>query len=1373
MKRILTIILFLFTFIFSANVKPFYFENISNDSVSQQNEWETLMRYKVFGAYELTFGNELIRITDKSGWIGTSKGNFTLGQNGKDTLGGPIIVGGNLTLNNGPAVFSTGPLHVNGDLIVTQTGFKDRNNIFNGYQCIKGNVDPLYAKFVSEDMLFYGTNYENCPIKLTHPNDTALIIPKIYDDSINYVSIMDLDSTQNDNIINNETATIIVPRGSYKETYDIYLDNLSFMNNGKLVVKQQQGGRLTRIFIKNGLSFSSHTKIVVAYCDETNNCNELNNDDYSGTLLFYSLKSFNFPAFDLSTSLQGSFISYESIKIAHHLILSGQVLANNLSIDTDFDGSNFIFVPFDQVVLDFDPTALAGGKFIENDIPSKINVHLDTLALTDVFFNYCFILNKNVTLDDFNNDIPVCNEDDSIFETDTILRGTKNLTHDIYLNVKIDNIIEGDEKFEMRIFNLSGAVLPGNVHKGSFVLTLTDGIKINTKPVIDTTYKIPPYNEEQLIPPGSGIIGKINVIDDNPKELKYELIGNDFFFIENDGTIITNKVFDYETEDTVYTVLVKVSDNEYIDSVYFDIKIKNIQEPISVNIKLTDIYEGSVDSIGGVQIGQIIGKDADSTKVFYELKDNTNTFIINKETGIISINKDIDYETKKEYPINVIIKSEDGSIKDTSFVINIKNINEPVHIKDTTFTISENKIGEIGKVTAWDEDNDKIIYFISDTSRYDIDDIGNITVKVPFDYENQKTDDVWVFVKDPNGLIDSAKITIKIKNELETSKVEIIVTETRDSLWMSDTVYTNSPDIKIDWTADDKLKFTDTTIIPGTNIIELCYQDPSKDDKACDKVVILYSKEPPVVTVAKVEENKTSINGITIVEEKDKNDSNIYVNKKNNEIEVTVKDQATNESEKFKINIELDTFKINNKNFENYGYIVDINKEDLKYTIIDDNKIKYSEIINVDGQDITLYYYGDTTGKPLDTLRYVEYIKKIDNQEIKFTYKTNDLGIKISDYEIEYEYKDEKNNSINISYTCDENGNIIKNTNESIGYKVSYTYTNKYGNSATSSIFIEYSNKPPKVEIITPTNDEIYYNNSTSVKWTVDGVEQDTLNLERLNKGFNNIIRMYKDKYGNIGSDTIYVIMKNAKDIDIVVINPVTEIDKSKVDKYYSNNSKYDEKTPVQILIKDPKSDTLPETIGVGFKITIVLPSLNSTGGLATIDDMLQTINGNTGILVDKNGNLKSGTSTGADGSYTINTEKYIEEHCTEEFKKEYKKYGIEHTTIWNVKYKMHIWIFTNTANYVNDFDFEYILNDTNLADEAGILTMVVDWLSSEDGLIKSKNKKAIGTGVYLTKLEAISISTSRCDLPEQPIGTKIKNTEYNLTTFGYKRPIK
>lgn len=101
---------------FSADYKPFTFDNIPDNDSAQQVEWDILMKYKVFGAYTFSITNNSVRLTDKSGWIGTSKGDLILAQNGGDTLGGPIIVGGDLTFKNGPDVFTTGPLNVYGNV---------------------------------------------------------------------------------------------------------------------------------------------------------------------------------------------------------------------------------------------------------------------------------------------------------------------------------------------------------------------------------------------------------------------------------------------------------------------------------------------------------------------------------------------------------------------------------------------------------------------------------------------------------------------------------------------------------------------------------------------------------------------------------------------------------------------------------------------------------------------------------------------------------------------------------------------------------------------------------------------------------------------------------------------------------------------------------------------------------------------------------------------------------------------------------------------------------------------------------------------------------------------------------------------------------
>ena len=86
MKKIIGILLVLVTFLFSADYKPFNFESIPQDSASQQDQFDYMLQYKLYGHDFIKMGND-VRIPDKSGWNGTV-GNIT--SNARLTLGGPI-----------------------------------------------------------------------------------------------------------------------------------------------------------------------------------------------------------------------------------------------------------------------------------------------------------------------------------------------------------------------------------------------------------------------------------------------------------------------------------------------------------------------------------------------------------------------------------------------------------------------------------------------------------------------------------------------------------------------------------------------------------------------------------------------------------------------------------------------------------------------------------------------------------------------------------------------------------------------------------------------------------------------------------------------------------------------------------------------------------------------------------------------------------------------------------------------------------------------------------------------------------------------------------------------------------------------------------
>ena len=1611
MKKLFLILLTIATFAMSADVKPFVFENIESNDSAQQASWDLLMKYKIYGQTGITFKGGRIFVPDKSGWFGTSQGDFDVSGGNQDHLvGGPILIGGNMSFNDGHDTISTGPVRVLGNVTV---GNFNSPNVINGTQCVSGTVSQKYINEVPVENRYFGDNYESCPPEVPQV-DTNLTIP-VFLDTFTYNSGINL---------NNSTGYIDVPAG--EDTYDYHINNISMTNNSRLVIRMPLGGRLTRVFIKEGFSFSAHPKISIMYMAEdaefvdghwTGEGSIINNKDYSGNLLFYTTKDIIWPAINSTDSIQGTFITTGKISIEQHMTLAGQLLANNISINFNFDGSGFLYVPFDPPVLNIDPTALASGKFVENNKDVIIPIHLDTLAKTDVFFKYCFILDNKVTQDDFNVSVPECGKDSGKVK---ILMGDSLPQTNVYLNVKADGISEGDEILKLHIYDLQGAVMPGNVKSGDFRLTLADPVGFE----IDTTWKYTYFENEigvvdiirvigksdstkfrldsaahgiytldsitgeltlnepldyetvqidtikvtvtdisgltdtRYIPitikdineaptikdttitlkenlPIPSIVGTLKATDPDTENSTFRqnvftlIEGNSNFVIDNSGRITATKIFDYENDSTEYKLKVKVydkTDPSLFDTATVTIKIGNTNEGPKFPTKDTTLYVAENTKPG--IIGNVAAKDEDGDTITYKIVGNV-PFTIDT-AGNISSTREFDFEKETGFTFKVVATSTD--LTDTMKVtVKVTNENEPVHINDTTFTVKENYTGPIGKVEGKDEDGEPVKYTISDTTDYYISSVGSITLKTPFDYETKNTDTVTVYVTTPSGDKDSAKVVIKVQNVNETPVLQpndtlkvpenckncivgIITATDPDKDPIKYTVkepgftidsagvlkltepldYEKTPVVIITVTATDqsgagdtatyKIKVTDinepvhtkdTTCsveenytgnvckIPGTdddgtkptfivtdttnykidstgqlviknpidyekkskdtvkvivtdgefydtatviiNVLDedeipeitkiddkppvdtiktndpdhkieynICEKDNCENGKIditvhkdttvkvcntkktkCDSVVILFNDVPPVVTLTNAKSTNAYIDYITIEEQKD---DKIYVNKKENPITVTVKDTIHNTKHNFEINVKLDTIPTKDIKLKEYNYLIDETKATVKP--IGGNKGELVEIIKDNGTEVTIKQIIDlNTGKPIDTVQTVSYTKKVNGKDVVVTYKTDNLtGQKIGDYEVSYM----ADSCTKVTYTMNDNKQIIKNDEGNIGYTITYDYVDDFGNKASASVEIVYDDIPPKVEILEPYEHEIFKTNAITVKWTVNGEVKDTLTLQRLEKGPNTIIRRYVDKAGNEAADTVWVIMKEAKDIDITIIHPVTEINKDKVDEFYSTGEKYDPKKPYKVTMVNPKDDSLPETIGIGFKIDIALPSVSPTGGLATLDDIVK----NGQIPVDDNGNIVGASNL------SIPVEQYVEEHCTAEFQEDYRKNGLN-IPLYDVKYNLHLWVWSNTANYVNDFNVEYTLNDQEMTSEAGTVQMVVDWLADKEGSVRAKGGKALGTGAYLVKLYSKSVAKHRCDYKDQVKGDKTVKKEENMKTFGYKRPTK
>lgn len=1512
MKKIIALLLLFIAFAFGADYKPFEFTNIDiNDSALQQEQFDYMLKYKLFGRDYLRLGNRVI-IQDKSGWNGTAN-NIEIGNNGNQagiSIGGPTLAGGTISVGL-DGQFTSGPIRAT-------TINADSRSSFGGYVCLADtNISQETKNGIGEGKL--------------HNISEQICIDSVPESPVNFKlpSITWPTTGYQDDIItsNSSTAYIDIPDGN--DQIDLYYHKIQTgaggTEGGFIYIRMQDGGRLTRIFV-DSLIIGNHTTINVIYKikneDGTFRDSIIGQDKYRGNVLFYTNNNITFDITD-NVPIQGTFISTGKIYLGKNLKFSGQLIANELEIGNEFDGKNFRFVKYDPDTIDVKLDKYGG--LLENDSTVTIPFELSDTTDIDVMFKYCFALNDSVNVEDFDTSktaFPICGID----TIEAIIPiGSTVPTVPVKINVKVDSILENDTLY-INICDISGAILPNGKTDGYLKTWIIDAeAKHNTSIVLDKTDTIKTYQEELRIPPGTGIVGNIKYTDDGLAPLVWTYEDPSGLFTVENGVIKTNHVFDYETEDTVYVIKVKVEDGEFADSANYTIKITNIQEPITVSGKIEKVEENA--DIGTI-VGAIIGKDADSTDVTYSINDVVN-FKIDPVLGVITTNAVFDFETKDKYPVTVTVTSTDGSKKDTTFIVNIIDVDEPVHAHDTTLTVKEGDKGVIGTIKGEDEDGEPVKFSCDDTVHYSIDSLtGVLRLVDPFDYETTKSDTLKVVVKDVKGNTDTATViinvenvneppvlqpndslsvpencdtcfvgiivavdpdtdkviyevkepgfkidsngvltvtkpldfettpevkitviakdssgaadtatytitvvnvnepvhvndttcsvkenytgkvcqipatdedkttpkyfltdttnyqidstgTLVIKNPIDFEKktkdtVKVVVTDGKfydtatvvirvldepetvkitewDKNPPPDTVKTNDPDHEYKWKiceGDSCTTHYDNPQIHKDTTIKVC----NANKTVCDSIVVIFNDAPPVVTLTNAKSTDALIDYITIEEEKD---DKIYVNKKENTLTVTVRDTVHKTEKTFPIDVKLDTVHVSSKNVTEYKYLID---ESLATkTPIGGGLFELKEVVEVDGRKVTLTKIVDKNLVPVDTVQTVTYTVKQDGKNLTITYKIDNLsGQRVTDYEVSYQV----DSCTTVSYYLNDDKKIAKNKEGNIAYTITYEYTDDFGNKASSKVDIIFDNIPPKVEIFDPEHGQAYNTNAIPVKWAVNGETQDTLTLQRLEKGVNYVIRRYVDKAGNVAADTVMVIMKEAKDIDIELVHPVTKVDQDKVDEYYSDH-KYNDKKPFDVKFVDPKNDTIPEVVGVGFKVDIVLPSVSPTGSLATLDDIVK----NGQIPVDDKGNIVGASTKG------IPVDQYVEEHCTEEFQKDYQKNGLN-IPLYDVTYNLHLWVYTNAANYVNDFTVEFTLNDEAKTTSAGTVQMVIDWLADKDGHVKAKNGHGLGTGAYLVRLYSKSIAKHRCDYKEQIRGDKTVKKSEDFKTFGYKRPI-
>ena len=938
---------------------------------------------------------------------------------------------------------------------------------------------------------------------------------------------------------------------------------------------------------------------------------------------------------------------------------------------------------------------------------------------------------------------------------------------------------------------------------------------------------------------------------------KFELTGgadgaDTLFKLLKNGDLVALKRFNYETDPHEYVIYISLMDTlmpELVETDTVYITLLDINENPTI---LTDSVRVEENAKKGTVVDTLEAKDLDlydTVLTFTLVKDTSGCFEVSK-SGVITVKadrcKNLDYEKNPELPITVKATDSKGGSDTKIIAVKITDVNEAPNIDDQTIYVDEDeKIGTvIDTIEARDPDKDPKYSDITftaidgDTLVFRVDPkTGEVILLDTLDYEKRSEYKLIVEVSD-GEFADTATVTIKVKNVYEQPKVDIIIAETVDSTWhYPDTLYINNKTMCIEWVAVNRVseeKLKDSTecgikLEEGENIIIRKFEDPTMDIPGVDTLVVYVSTKSPIVTIRKVEDELPDPNIFTVVEESAKGDTAFYVNDPNNEIIVTIKDPVEKTKESFTMKLKLDTLKIPSKTFQTVDDIADFSialnekpSSKVTHTPINGEKIAVSYTEKVNGKEILVTYYTDMKGELLENedgvvAMTISYTENINGTDVTFSYqadavtgaviKTSGGYVKAKDstgkssenqvvYTVSYEKVDEDGNVMHISYGVDAEGNIVRNEFGCVGYEITYSFTNIYGNTAMQSVFVVLDRVPPKVKILYPTKGEIIYSNFVDVKWTVDlgdgkGPDtQDTLVTQSLKKGANVIVRMYRDKAGNIASDTVHVVMADAKEVDISVEKPVTEVSKDKVDEYYAKNEPEEGET-FAVTIYNTKSKKEVETLvggdfetkegngdepyegleghlGPTLAIDAKVPTYNEVGGLATLDD-----------LVSKDG-LVMLDGINAAKSEKMPVAEYVEKYCSADFVENLGS-DLSRANLYDTEMRVKIWIYTTLGQFVDYYSFTQELNNPDYVNDAGLLTLYFELKPDRDGNVRTKNGRLMATGAYIYKTEVDMRSELQCTLP--PVkneaakslkkGESRKVKEDLLKNFGYKRPEK
>ncbi len=350
--------------------------------------------------------------------------------------------------------------------------------------------------------------------------------------------------------------------------------------------------------------------------------------------------------------------------------------------------------------------------------------------------------------------------------------------------------VNGDGSFS---YDPTGAAallaLPqGSVVTDTFTYVITDGVNLSAAATVSVT--VTGVNDSPTAialdnnsvaenSPAGTAVGNFSATDpDSGDTFTYTLAagsgdtGNGSFQIVG-NQLQTAAALDFETQSS-YSIRVRVTDAGGLTfETTFTINVTNVNDaPTAIALDNNSVAENSPP---GTAVGNFSATDQDAGDTFtYSLvagtgsTDNASFQIVGSQ---LQTNAVFDYETKNSYSIRVRVTDAGGLTFETTFTINVTNVNEaPTALAlDNNSVLEEQAAGAaVGNFSTTDPDNgDSFTYILTDTANYPDNSAfaivgGQLQTNAVLDFETKPSYSIRVRSTDSGGLWIEQTFTITV-----------------------------------------------------------------------------------------------------------------------------------------------------------------------------------------------------------------------------------------------------------------------------------------------------------------------------------------------------------------------------------------------------------------------------------------------------------------------------------------------------------------------------------------------------------------------------------------------------------------------------------